>query len=100
VQASDQPPLYWIAYGAGLLGGALIVGLLVGLLPFFLARRYRQNKTAWFGLIACIVASLLGGIVAAAPTALAFIGVILLRRPKEPADKQASMAETGSKGDA
>jgi len=82
METSSQPPLYWIAYGFGLFGGALIVGIVVGLLPFFLARRYGQRKTAWFGFIACIFASLLFGIVGAAPTALVFVVTIYVRRPK------------------
>lgn len=81
METSNQPPLYWVAYGFGLFGGALVVGVVVGLLPFFFARRCGQRKTAWFGFITCIFASLLFGIVGAAPTALAFAVAIYVRRP-------------------
>jgi hypothetical protein len=97
---ADQPPVYWVFYGVGLLGGALVVGIVVGLLPFFLARRYRQNKTAWFGFIACIVASLLLGIIGAAPTALVFMAAIFVRRPKEQAAQPLSVPSKEPAGDA
>ena len=67
---------------------------------FFLARRYRQSKTAWFGFFACIVASLVFGIIGAAPTALAFVAAIYVRRTKVRAVEQASLPAREPSGDA
>ena len=77
---ANQPPIYWISYGVGLLGASLVVGILAGLLPFFLGRRHGQKRVAVAGLICSIVAGLIGGIIGALPVALIFVVVIFVRR--------------------
>ena len=77
---SKQDPVFWVAYGAGMVIGALIVGVVCGLLPFFLGRRHGQRKLAMAGFITSIVVSLIGGAVIAVPTAIIFTVVIVVRR--------------------
>ncbi|HXZ28486.1 MAG TPA: hypothetical protein VEG08_10875 [Terriglobales bacterium] len=64
--------------------GALIGGVLFGLVPFFVARSRGQQGLGVAGLICCIVGSLFLGLFLSVPCALVFTIVALVRKPAAP----------------
>ena len=71
---------YWF----GVIFGALVVGMICGLLPWFLGRRRGHPGVAAAGMLACVVGGFLFGLIGAVPTALVFAIVIaLLPAPKK-----------------
>jgi MFS family permease len=71
---------YWF----GVVFAALLVGMLCGLIPWFFGRRRGHPGVAAAGMLTCVVAGFIGGLIAAVPTALVFAIVIaLLSAPKK-----------------
>ena len=64
---------YWI----GVLFGALLVGGLCGLLPFFVGMNRNKVALGIAGLVSCSVGGLILGILLAAPIALIFTVIIV-----------------------
>ncbi len=65
-----------IAMLIGYLVGSLVIGALLGLIPFFLGRRRGADGLGTAGLICCIISNLFGlGIVAA----IIFVIIILIK---------------------
>lgn len=56
--------------------GAVVIGALCGLIPFFLGRRRGRAGLGLAGLISCIVGGFLLGIILALPLALIFAVII------------------------
>jgi hypothetical protein len=69
----------WFAYGFGALVGSLVVGALLGLIPFVLGQSLAQIKVGRLAFLCAVVAGLLGGAVLAFPTALVFTVVIIVK---------------------
>jgi uncharacterized membrane protein AbrB (regulator of aidB expression) len=59
--------------------GALIGGGLCGLIPYYFGRKRGQPTLAIVGLVCCIVAGLIAGIILALPTAGVFALIIAVR---------------------
>ena len=67
------------SYLIGVIIGALLAGGLVGLIPFFIAKKKDFTVMGVVCLILCIVAGFIGGILVAAPVCLISVIVILIR---------------------
>ena len=65
--------------------GAFFVGALVGLVPFFVARKRGQQNLGVAALLSSIVGGLILGIILAGPVAFVFTIVALVRKPPAPA---------------
>jgi hypothetical protein len=65
--------------------GAFFIGALLGLIPFFVARKRGQQGLGVAGLVASIVGGLILGILLAAPVAFVFTIIALVRQPSGPA---------------
>lgn len=64
--------------------GALLGGVLFGLIPFFVARSRGQQTLGVIALVCCIGGSLLAGLLLSVPTAAVFTIVALVRKPAAP----------------
>jgi hypothetical protein len=73
-----------LGYYFGVIFGALAVGFLCGLIPAVAGGLTKQKKLAYVGLISCLVAGGIAGILLAAPTALGFGILILLKWLRRP----------------
>lgn len=82
-----------LARGLGLITGALLVGLICGLIPFFIARKRGLQTLANAALVSCVVAGFLFGMLLAIPTCIVFTIVALVRKP--PTDPKAMAAGSG-----
>ena len=69
----------WFAYGFGAIVGSLIVGALLGLIPFVLGQSLAQVKIGRLAFLCTVAAGFLGGAVLAFPTALVFAVVIVVK---------------------
>ena len=67
------------SYLIGVIIGALLVGGILGLIPFFIAKKKDFTVMGVVCLILCIVAGFIGGIFLAAPVCLISVIVILIR---------------------
>ena len=67
------------SYLIGVIIGALLAGGIVGLIPFFIAKKKDFTVMGVVCLILCIVAGFIGGIFLAAPVCLISVIVILIR---------------------
>ncbi len=61
--------------------GAFLIGALLGLIPFFVARSRGQQGLGVAGLLASIGGGLILGFLLAAPVALVFTIIALVRKP-------------------
>ena len=59
--------------------GALIGGTLCGLIPYFFGKKRGQPTLGVVGLVCCIVAGLIAGVILALPTAGVFAIIIAVR---------------------
>jgi uncharacterized membrane protein AbrB (regulator of aidB expression) len=59
--------------------GAVIGGTLCGLIPYFFGKKKGQPTLGVVGLVCCIVAGLIAGIILALPTAGVFALIIAVR---------------------
>ncbi|MDE6621229.1 MAG: hypothetical protein K2K74_12215 [Lachnospiraceae bacterium] len=69
-----------MAYFVGLLAGALIGGAIIGLIPFFLGRKWGKQQLGTVGLVVCILCNFLLGLWLSIPACLIIIIVMLLTR--------------------
>lgn len=67
---------YWI----GIFIGGFLVGGLCGIAPLIAGSAKNQQTLGYVGLATCVVSGLILGLILAAPVALVFTLVILLRR--------------------
>jgi hypothetical protein len=76
---------WWTLHWAGVFAGALMVGAALGLVVLVLGQLLNLRIYGRVGFLACVVASLVGGIILAAPTCIGFVVAIVLqsRRKKE-----------------
>ena len=82
-------PLYWIvyivaavivgvlvsnldAYGMGVVVGSIIMGAIVGLIPFLAAKSRGKAKLGKIAMVVTIVCNFLGGVVLSIPSAIVF----------------------------
>ena len=72
----------------GMLLGGAAVGLLCGLIPFFIGRKKNQRKLGKIALLCCIVSGLLLGILLALPVAVVFSIVIAQKAKQTPAETE------------
>jgi ABC-type Mn2+/Zn2+ transport system permease subunit len=80
----DAQQAHQAGYWFGVVFGALMVGMLCGLLPWFLGRWRGHPGVAAAGMLACVVGGFLFGLIGAVPTAVVFAIVIaLLPAPKK-----------------
>lgn len=68
------------AYLIGTLIGALLGGVIIGLIPFFLGRKYGKSTLGIVGLVVCILGNFLLGFFLSIPACLVFVLIILLTR--------------------
>ena len=59
--------------------GALIGGIIVGLIPFFLGKKRNNEGIGTAGLIACVVCNLLLGLLLSIPCCIVFVILILVK---------------------
>lgn len=78
----DMDSAYIIGYRLGLIIGALLAGGLVGLIPFFMAKKRGFKTMGVVCLILCIAAGFIKGIFASVPVCLISVIVILIRSKK------------------
>lgn len=69
-----------VAYLFGTIVGALVAGALIGLIPFFLGRKYGKATLGAVGLVVCILCNFLLGMLLSIPACLVFVLIILLTR--------------------
>lgn len=73
-----------VGFAIGTLVGGAFVGILCGLVPLIAGFTKGQPRLGWIGFASCVVAGLLLGLLVAAPVALVFTIVILLKKPAVP----------------
>jgi len=73
-----------VGYWVGVFAGGFVVGLLCGLVPFFVGRKKDRASLGVAGLIACVVSGLILGIILALPVAIIFTAVIVVSARKGP----------------
>lgn len=59
--------VYYEAYVKGVIVGAIVMGALLGLIPFFIGRKGGHEKGGWISLALCVVGNFIGGIVLSIP---------------------------------
>lgn len=64
----------------GTIIGALIAGVIVGLIPFFLGRKWGKQRLGTVGLVVCILCNFLLGLMLSVPACLVFVIIMLLTR--------------------
>jgi hypothetical protein len=70
---------YWTGFVFGAIGGALIVGALLGLIPLVLGQYLKESKLGRVGFLASVVASFVAGVFGGVPVSLGFVVAILMR---------------------
>lgn len=79
-QALDSPER--IGFFIGTLLGGGVVGLICGLLPYFIGMKKDNRRLGKFALYACIASGLILGIILALPMGIAFsVAIIVSRTP-------------------
>lgn len=68
------------AYVIGTIIGSILGGALVGLIPFFLGRKYGKSTLGIIGLVVCIFCNFLLGFLLSIPACLIFVLIIILTR--------------------
>jgi uncharacterized membrane protein len=68
---------WWVGFGLGLVGGSLLVGVLLGLIPIVVGQLVAQTKLGRVGFVVTVLASFVGGVVLAVPASLAFVVAVL-----------------------
>lgn len=68
------------AYLIGTIIGSILGGVLVGLVPFFLGRKYGKSTLGIIGLVVCILCNFVLGFLLSVPACLIFVLIILLTR--------------------
>ena len=76
---ANHDPAWWLGFGFGAIAGNLMVGALLGLIPFVLGQSVGHVKLGRVGFLCTVVAAFVGGIFLAVPTALGFVIAITLR---------------------
>ena len=79
-----------LAYYFGVIFGALAVGFLCGLVPAVAGGLTKQKRSAYVGFMSCLITGGIAGIFLAAPTALGFGILILVRWLRRPQTTDAS----------
>ena len=69
----------WVAYSIGVVGGSLIVGALLGLIPLVLGELVGQAKRGRVAFLVTVGAGFIGGVLLAVPSTLGFVVALLLR---------------------
>ncbi len=59
--------------------GALIMGIIVGLIPFFLGKKKNNEGIGTAGLIACVVCNIALGLLLSIPCCIIFVIIILVK---------------------
>ena len=75
----EHNAVYWISFVFGAIGASLIVGAILGFVPFILARVLEQPKIGRIGFLSTFAAGFVGGMLVAVPCMLVFVIVILVR---------------------
>ena len=79
---------YWITVSLGhyipLLIGGGVVGLVCGLVPYFVGKKQSNNKLGKIALWSCITSGLISGIVLALPVAIIFSIIITVKKTTIP----------------
>ena len=70
---------WWVGFGLGLVGGSLLAGALLGLIPLVVGQLVAQTKLGRIGFVVTVLASFIGGAVLAGPVSLGFVVAILWR---------------------
>lgn len=73
----DAP--FWVGFALGGIGASLIVGALLGLIPFVLGQSVAQVRLGRVGFFATLGAGFVGGIILALPTSLGFSIALIVR---------------------
>ena len=68
-----------VAYFVAVAFGAIVVGLVCGLIPLAAGALTKQKRLAILGFTACFVGGLLGGVLLAVPLALGFTITIIVK---------------------
>ena len=68
------------SYTIGMWGGALVVGILCGIVPYKLGQKHNQEGWGMAGLVMSILAGLGLGIILALPIAGVFSAIILVSK--------------------
>jgi hypothetical protein len=96
----DEQQAYQTGFWFGLVFMALLAGMICGLLPWFLGRKRGHPGVASAGMVACVVAGFLRGLIAAVPTAIVIAIVIALlpapKKKKKPGSGRSLAARTPS----
>ena len=72
----------------GVIIGALVTGVLVGLVPLILGLKKNKKGLAWGGFAACIVGSLILGLLLSVPLCILFVILILVLKDKKTQEDQ------------
>ena len=68
------------AFMAGVLVGALLMGVVIGLIPLIIGIVKEQRTLGIIGLVSCIVGNLILGLLLSIPIALIFSIIILTKK--------------------
>jgi hypothetical protein len=73
-----------VGFYFGVIFGSLLVGMILGLIPWFYGRHRGMNGVASAGMLACVVGQFLFGLRASLPLAVVFaIAIAVLPAPKK-----------------
>ena len=74
---TNVPPEQQVPFLIGAIIGALVVGTLCGLLPFFLARSRGRQGLGIAALVTCIIGGFFAGLIAAVPLMIIFTVIVM-----------------------
>jgi hypothetical protein len=77
--SQHHPASWWVSFAIGAVGGALLVGVLLGLIPLVLGRYLGQTRLGQLGFLMSVAAGFLAGVIGAVPVALGFATTIYAR---------------------
>ena len=74
---TQHDPSWWVGFGLGLVGGSLLVGVLLGLIPLVVGQLVGQARLGRIGFVATVVASFIGGVILGVPASLSLVLAVL-----------------------
>ena len=83
---------FWIGWILGALGGSLLVGAGLGLIPLVLGIHLNQAKFGRIAFLWSVVAGFFGGVLAAVPVSIGFVIAIIMRRRRGKQNEEESTA--------
>lgn len=75
---------YEMGYFIGLIVGSIGMGIVMGLIPFFIAKKNGRKDLGMIGIVICVFANFLSGIYLSIPACIAYsIAMVIVTRKKK-----------------